>query len=356
MIQKMEQLKKLKGLWFFIIIYLIVFGLKRFDFFTQELFTQWYRFFYPIYTKVFGWVAFSVGDFMYLFVALFLIQFIYFLIKSLVQKNGNWAHFLNKIFWLIGIMYASFHFLWAFNYYKKPIFDDFKPADIQELKNIANDLFAKAKAQGQWVQRAPSGEMLFAPQAFNYLIQDSIQPVKGLDLPFRKFPKQRKKNSIYSFAMRYMGVSGYYNPFTAEAQITQGLPSVSQPFTMAHEQAHQMGYAFESEANFVGYLACVQSPSPALRYAANYKALRYVLRAIYPKDSMFVKEKMRAYSPGMQADYQAELDYFNKYNSVADKVFSAMNHQYLKANNQEEGLASYGKFVSLLVEYYRLKH
>lgn len=45
MIQKMEQLKKLKGLWFFIIIYLIVFGLKRFDFFTQELFTQWYRFF-----------------------------------------------------------------------------------------------------------------------------------------------------------------------------------------------------------------------------------------------------------------------------------------------------------------------
>ncbi|WP_406649600.1 DUF3810 family protein, partial [Ornithobacterium rhinotracheale] len=51
-----------------------------------------------------------------------------------------------------------------------------------------------------------------------------------------------------------------------------------------------------------------------------------------------------------------ELDYFNKYNSVADKVFSAMNHQYLKANNQEEGLASYGKFVSLLVEYYRLKH
>ncbi|QAR31516.1 DUF3810 domain-containing protein [Ornithobacterium rhinotracheale] len=351
----MGNLKKLKGLYFWLIIYLIIWALKHSEFFTQSLYTQWYAFFYPLYTRAFGWVFFSVGDFVYLFVALFLIQFIYCGLKLMVQRNGQWLHFLNKMLWLTGLMYASFHFLWAFNYYKKPIFEEMRPADTTELKIIANDILAKTKAQSQWVPRKPSGEMLFVPQAFNSLIQDSIQGLHALNLPFREMPKRRKKNSIYSFAMRYMGVSGYYNPFTAEAQITQGLPSVSQPFTMAHEQAHQMGYAFESEANFVGYLACVQSPSPALRYAANYKALRYVLRAIYPKDSMFVKEKIRAYSPGMQADYQAELDYFNKYNSAADKVFSAMNHQYLKANNQAEGLESYGKFVALLVEYYRLQ-
>ena len=47
---------------------------------------------------------------------------------------------------------------------------------------------------------------------------------------------------------------GYYNPFTGEAQVNTNVPAFVIPFTTCHEMAHQIGYASESEASFVGFL------------------------------------------------------------------------------------------------------
>jgi hypothetical protein len=54
-----------------------------------------------------------------------------------------------------------------------------------------------------------------------------------------------------------MGFGGYLNPFT-EAQVNYLGPMYSFPMT-AHEMAHQMGYASESECNFIGFLASVKN-------------------------------------------------------------------------------------------------
>ena len=345
--------KNLYGLIFCVITYLLVKLLINISFFTTTAYPFFYRNFYPLYTKIFGWLSFSVGDFMYLFLVLFLIQFIYRIIKSIFKKPILWSE-LNKFFWSVGVFYFMFHFLWAFNYYKKPIVEKgTEEISIEELKSVADDLFNETKKLSGFVPRNQANEFIFDERGFNYFIKDSLQPINGMNLPYLKFPKVYKKNSIYSVIMNYAGVAGYYDPFTSESQIIKGIPEISQPFTMAHEQSHQMGYGFESEANFIGYLTCEQSNNVSLQYSANYKALKYLLRAIYPSDSLYVKDKLEHYTAEMKADRATEKRHYEKYESQADKVFTFMNDQYLKSNNQSEGIASYGVFVDLLVNYKR---
>ncbi len=53
----------------------------------------------------------------------------------------------------------------------------------------------------------------------------------------------------------YLGFTGYYNPFTGEAQVNTTVPQFLLPNIALHEMGHQIGYAKEDEANFSAYLA-----------------------------------------------------------------------------------------------------
>ena len=61
--------------------------------------------------------------------------------------------------------------------------------------------------------------------------------------------------------------SGVYFPFTGEGHVDNGLHPVSKPFTIAHELGHGYGFGSEDVCNFLGFLACVRSDNPAIRYA-----------------------------------------------------------------------------------------
>lgn len=320
--------------------------------FTEHIYPQFYTQFYPYYTTIFGWIPFSVGDVLYAGLFIVLVRSVYFIFKGFFEKKFR-LDLLRKII-LTGIcFYVLFHFLWAFNYYKKPLLKTDLQTNELMLKQIVDTLLKEARELSTQVPRNDKRELIFEKKEFNAALPQYLKPIDGVSLNYEYLPKEQiKKYSLYSEVMSYLGVSGYYNPFTSEAQVTKGIPAVSLPFTMAHEQAHQMGYAFESEANFVGFITCLQSRDNKLLYSANYKALKYVLRSIYPTDSLFVKNRMNQFTPQMQADYLAEKAYYKKYSGMADEIFGMMNNQYLKANNQTDGLASYNKFVELLVQYY----
>src|SRR5665811_1952947 len=93
------------------------------------------------------------------------------------------------------------------------------------------------------------------------------------------------KFSFYGYLADYMGFSGYYNPFTCEAQVNTTIPSFVQPFTTCHEIGHQLGYAKEEEANFCGFLATKSSTDPAFRYSVYVDLYLYSAGALYVLDS-----------------------------------------------------------------------
>src|SRR5207248_3994546 len=101
------------------------------------------------------------------------------------------------------------------------------------------------------------------------------------DLPFLKYSFPSVKPSIFSYLGDYLGYTGYYNPFTGEAQVNTTVPIFVQPFTCTHEIGHQLGYAKEMEANFVGYLAASNSSDPVMQYSVYFDIYIYAIRNLY---------------------------------------------------------------------------
>lgn len=158
------------------------------------------------------------------------------------------------------------------------------------------------------------------------------------------------KPSLFKNVMSFTGILGYYNPFSAEAQYNSELPSTYLPFTSAHESSHQLGFAREQEANFIGYLIGVNSENPELRYSTEYFTLKSLLNSIVEEDENFVKAALKNYSPEMKRDRLYEKAFIYKHQGLLDDFFRFTNNLFLKSN-QQEGSVTYSYFIGLLVRY-----
>lgn len=160
------------------------------------------------------------------------------------------------------------------------------------------------------------------------------------------------KPSLFRGIMSYTGILGYYNPFTAEAQYNSELPATYLPATLAHESAHQLGYAREEEASFIGYLMGKDSEKAAVKYSTEYYVLKSLLAALVENNPDFVDDVITQYSPGMQRDRQAEKNFVKNHQGFLKTFFGFTNDLFLKSNRQQ-GSITYSYFVDLLVRYER---
>lgn len=158
------------------------------------------------------------------------------------------------------------------------------------------------------------------------------------------------KPSLFRKVMNFTGILGYYNPFTAEAQYNAELPHTYIPFTTAHESSHQLGFAREQEANFIGYLMGIHSSNADLRYSTEYFTLKSLLRFIVEEDPEFVKSVIQNYSPGMKRDRAYEKSFAFRHQGWLDDFFGFTNNLFLKSN-QQEGSVTYSYFIDLLLNY-----
>ena len=58
-------------------------------------------------------------------------------------------------------------------------------------------------------------------------------------------------------------------------------------------------------------------------------------------------------SPQAVEDLQANNRYWDRYDSKVAEVANQINDTYLKLNDQEDGVKSYGRGVDLMLAYYR---
>ena len=81
-----------------------------------------------------------------------------------------------------------------------------------------------------------------------------------------------------------LGIGGFYFPLTAEPHVDVELPDSEIPFCASHEVAHELGFAREDEANYVGYLLCRLHPDADFKYSGAYMASRHALAALASVD------------------------------------------------------------------------
>jgi hypothetical protein len=126
-----------------------------------------------------------------------------------------------------------------------------------------------------------------------------------------------------------------------------------QPYIVTHEIGHQLGYAKENEANFVGYLAAVNSPDTLFHYSSYLDLFLYTNREVYYFDSVASRKTLNELVLPVKQDLQELKQFDLDHQSVFEPLITWMYGNYLKLNNQPKGIHSYNAVVGMLIAYYK---
>jgi hypothetical protein len=157
-----------------------------------------------------------------------------------------------------------------------------------------------------------------------------------------------------SKVMSAMEITGIFWPFSMEANVNIDVPDYTIPATMLHELAHLRGFMREDEANFISYLVCSNSDDNVLKYSGLMLALSYVGNQLYNQSTEYYEKARALYSDEMNADLRENYYYWVQFeDTVISTASNTINDNYLKANNQSDGVKSYGRMVDLLLAEYK---
>ncbi len=355
----MSKMNRNKLLSFLLLVQIgLVYFLSKFSNFIEINYTNGiYQNISMFLRKIFGSIPFSVGDIIYFILILLIIRFLYKLIRHKNRKELVFQFLAG-----FSIFYFCFYFFWGINYSRLPITKSLAiekvktlPSgkfDIEILKALTNHLvFKTAKIQ---LQLSGNDTLpVIVPYTKNEILKLTDIGYRNLSKQFKQFQYQPTslKKSLFSVPLTYMGFAGYFNPLTGEAQVDYLIPKITLPMTCSHEVAHQLGIASESEANFIGYLAANFHDDLYFQYSANLLALRYALSDIYRYDPKLYQKYIENLPRGIKINIQELREFWLKYQNPAEPVFKAFYDNYLKANQQEDGLESYNRMVDLLIAY-----
>lgn len=263
----------------------------------------------------------------------------------------------------VGLAVGLFYFVWGFGYARAPVEERVDwPAtaelsiDADTLDRLAADQIIAANEaymalHGTNDAGAPTtvddpAALDAATEAAWATACDTL----GLGGP-AKWPRGRAKRLVISDVLRSLGLSGFYCPFTGEANLNASVPAVSYPQVLAHEKAHQRGINPENEANFFGWFVAAQTDGALARYSAAVFAQRQLLRSLQRTDPERVQQLVSRRHPGVQRDIEDLYAYWTERRGWLSQAARKSNDAYLRANRVEGGVQSYGRSVQLLVEW-----
>ncbi len=312
---------------------------------------------YPIISKffrfLFGWIPFSVGEIIYTILVILAIRYI---IKYRKRIKTKPLAFLRDAAMVLSVFYFTFHIVWGLNYYREPISKKLGIVDKAEYA-VVLDLTKKLLSKTNTLQLEITGDstqMVQIPYSKNEVFNKTVLGYEGLtsQLPFLDYEQPSIKKSMFSTVSSYMGIGGYLNPFTNEAQVNKLTPIFRFPVISGHEVGHQVGYSAENETNFIGYLVTLKNPDPYFQYSASAYGLNHCLNAIYRTDELEFENLYAQLNEGVKKNYQELRDFNETYENPIEPIFESVYNSFLKANNQPDGVKSYSKVVHLMVGYH----
>lgn len=257
--------------------------------------------------------------------------------------------------WLAAVLLWAFLFAFGFNYQRPILFEllgyEQRRAEAFELEALGeeivrgvNDNYLEAHAEGKSVPDGV-GVLTLLKESYDETNELALLPRGELTLP---------KPAYFSGLMTRLGISGFYFPFTGEPHYNAEAPDFQQPFSMAHEMAHQRGVARESEANFVAYLVCVNSRDPFVRYSGFRNGLG-VLSELYRLEPEKAKKLAGQLGTGYREDSRRAALFWAKSAGAAGALGQRINDLYLRANRVKAGVEDYRGSTALIIGHHLQK-
>jgi len=310
------------------------------------------------------WIPFSIWDIGYSVLLIILVIRVLKLARIIIKKQYSKAlfgYFCYRLVTFLLWVYIIFKLIWALNYDRLGIAYQLsispQPYTKEEVTSLTNQLIDKVntyrKQLPDTVLKEKNLETIYA-EAFRSYQNAST------GFPFLQYRNLSVKGSLFSGIGDYLGFSGYYNPFTGEAQVRTDIPRVLIPYITCHEMAHQLGYASESEANFVGYIAASSSKDPYFLYSVYLDLFSYAQGEeifLYGKDKDYtqfaavIRQNRLRLDTLVKLDRRAIREFFNKRKNSISPAVSNLYDQYLKLNKQSAGVNSYNEVIGWLIAY-----
>lgn len=327
--------------------------LKQFPFFVEQYYSLGI---YPWISKIqrflFGWIPFSVGDIFYVLITILAIRW---LIVNFKRIKSETLGFFIDIFSTVSIVYFVFHILWGFNYYRLPLHESLKIGDNYTYEQLITTT-ERFITHSNKLHNELNGDTIIIP--IPYSQKEFMAMTKnGYDHLKTEFPKlsytpKSLKKSNWSIGITYMGYGGYLNPFSGEAQVNGLIESYYFPVVACHEEAHQTGYAAENEANFIAVMAALKNDDLYFQYAGSIFTLRYLLNEVALNNREKFDELIVKVNPGILESYKELSEFWSRYDNPFEEFSKIFWDNFLKVNNQTQGIQSYNYMVGLVINYF----
>ena len=254
-------------------------------------------------------------------------------------------------------LYDGFCLMWGVNFWIDSFQDRSgiyaQPVAREDLEAVAAYFARQASLWSARVERDENGVFAVPRQE---ILDAAPRVYDGIEeqYPFLTYPDPGVKAMAFSRLMSRMNFTGVYCSFTGESNVNVDSPACLLPSTIAHELAHQRGIASEQECNFLAVLSATSSGMAPYIYSGWLMGYIYLGNALYRADPQAYWQVYETLSRGVQADLADNNAYWDQFeDTVVQKVSDSVYDGMLKAYGDEDGIASYGTVVDLLVTYYR---
>ncbi len=234
---------------------------------------------------------------------------------------------------------------------------------LEDLIKVRNLVVEKCNTFSGQMMRDENGEIVYEKD----VRREAVKAMQALGETYDQldgyYPYPKPLATSDFFSQQYM--CGYYFPFSMEANYNDVMYIMNKPATMCHELAHLRGYIFEDEANFISYLACIESEDPMIQYSGYLSVLNYLDNDYYKAvgrnwDTYITQPRIleQVHDDNVfltQEEWDRIEDKAVLDTETVDEVSDAFTETVLKANGVSDGMISYSRVVKLLLQYYEVQ-
>lgn len=358
---------------FWIVLFVLIRMVQNFPEYISQFYSQGlFKWMTLGMRQVVAKVPFSLGEWVYILLIIVLIvnMIKYFInIKNKFSGRTLWSQILLQLLFKSIQFYVVFQLIWGLNYHQSSPAQQLRlqvnstyleeELDRYSLALIEQMNHARANIQdSQFKNKADSLTLVIEKVKRAY---DQVARV----YPFLHYPAPNVKFSPFPNLGDRFGYLAFYQPITSEAIIRADLPILLQPYTVAHEIAHQLGYASETEANFIAYLVCGLSNEAILKYAMQLQMFTYcqeeallmiAKRGDFAQWKKIVERNKAALSPQVLKDRLEIKQFFRAHQGKMIPGSTALYDQFLQWNKQARGIDSYNDVLLWAMAYEKKKN
>ena len=319
-----------------------------------------------------GGIKMPIGEYVYLLLIIILIINSILSLYKLKNKinteslRTNLLRFGKQLTLKLVQLYVVFMLIWGLNYQKSSpaISFDLKmdtSYTAVQLDSLSLDLMKELNQTRQILS-----DSIIQKMEVDQVFRNSISNYSQLKNRFPQLhvDKPVLKEAAFPSWGDYLGYLAFYQPITGEAIVRTDVPLLTLPYTSCHELAHQMGYASESEANFIAFVVATESSDALLRYSMLLQMFTYcqsehlgfiAKTGNFEKWKTIVNRNISMLDPKVIGDRKKIKDFFIQRQHLLLPASTSLYDQFLQWNKQAKGIKSYDEVLLWVLAYNKSK-